>query len=184
MDSETKRKVLHIVSGMVFLAMLMLFGRTKLIALLVAILLGGLVVINLLFLKMKVPITGWFVRNFERSQVRFPGYSTAWYVAGLLIAATVLRPQGEIAAVICSLALGDGISAIYGERGKRKLFYNPDKTLEGLAAFFVATLVSVIFVGWVGIPFAIAAAIFESLPIGIDDNFSIPLFGAVFFYLF
>lgn len=184
LGTETKRKILHIYTGAVMLAFLLLLGRTALIAMLVSLLIGGLFIIHLLLMSWKVPITGWFIRNFERPHARFPGYATAWYVAGLLIAATVLHNQGEIAAVICSLAFGDGISAIFGERGKRKLFYNKDKTFEGLAAFAVATLASVAFVGWIGIPFAIAAAIFESLPLKIDDNFTIPIFGAVFFYIF
>lgn len=184
MGTETKRKVLHIVSGGIFLAFLMLFGRNKLAAFLLAILLGGLLVINLLLMGWKLPFTGWFIRNFERPKARFPGYATAWYVAGLLIAATLLHNEGEIAAVLCSLAFGDGISAIFGERGKRKLFYNREKTLDGVAAFFVATLPAALFVGWIGVPFALAAAVFESLPLGIDDNFSVPLFGAVFFSVF
>ncbi|VVB98385.1 Uncharacterised protein [uncultured archaeon] len=176
--------MLHVFSGAVFLAFLLLFGRTKLAALLVATLIVGFLVINLLMTGIRVPLADWFIRNFERPQVRFPGYATAWYVSGLLIAATILHSQGEIAAVICSLALGDGISAIAGERGKRKLFYNKEKTLEGVAAFFLATLPAVLFVGWIGVPFALAAAVFESLPLGIDDNFTVPLFGAAFFLIF
>lgn len=184
LGSETKRKVLHIFSGAIFLLFLLIFGRTKLAALLVAALLVGLLVINLLMMGRKVPLADWFIHNFERPKVRFPGYATAWYVSGLLIAATVLHSPGEIAAVICSLAFGDGISAIFGERGRMKLPYNKEKTVEGVAAFFIASLASIYFVGWIAIPFSLAAAVFESLPLGIDDNFTVPLFGAAFFYLF
>lgn len=184
LSSETKRKILHIISGVLFLAFLIVFGRTKLIAFLVAILLGGITIINLLLMNWKFPITEWFLRNFERPKVRFPGYATAWYVSGLLIAATILHNEAEISAVICALAFGDGISAIFGERGRIKLFYNKEKTLEGIITFFIATFISSFyFVGLVAIPFALATAVFESLPLGIDDNFGIPLFGTALFYL-
>ena len=182
-NNETNRKVLHMVAGVAFLLLLIFLDRNKLIALLVLLLLGGLAVINMLLMGWRVPLTGWFLRNFERSGVRFPGYATAWYVSGLLMAATVLHGDGEIAAVICALAFGDGASAILGERGQKKLFYNKEKTAEGLLAFFIATLSSCLFVGWIGVLFAALAAVFESLPLGVDDNFTIPLFGALFFYL-
>lgn len=182
--SETKRKLLHVFSGAAFLLLLLLLGRTKFVAFLAVLLLGGLLVINLLMMRWKFPATDWFIRNFERPGVRFPGYATAWYVSGLLIAATILHSENEIAAVVCALAFGDGISAIFGERGKTALFYNREKTVEGVAAFAFATLSALPFVGWVAIPFAFACAVFESLPLGIDDNFSVPLFGAAFFYLF
>lgn len=185
LTTETKRKAVHMLSGAVFLAFLLIFGRTKLIILLTAVLLGGLLIINRLFLGWKFPVTSWFVRNFERPDVRFAGYATAWYVSGVLIAATMLPNSSEIAAVICALAFGDGISALFGERGKRKLPYNREKTVEGTLAFFAATAVtSSIFVGWLGLPFAAIAAIFESMPLGLDDNFSIPIVGIVFFYIF
>ncbi len=183
MGNETKRKVLHIISGAVFLAFLLAFGRTRLIGLLVAVLLGGILTINLLMMGWKFPITDWFIRNFERPRIRFPGYATAWYVAGLLIATTLLHSEGEIAAVICALAFGDGVSAIAGERGKRRLPYNKEKTVEGMGTFALGTLLAFPFVGWIAVPFALLAAVFESLPLGIDDNFSVPLFGVVFFYL-
>ncbi len=184
--SETRRKVLHICSGVVFLLFLLSFGRSKFVMLLVALLLGGLLTINLLMMGWKFPLTEWFIRNFERPKVRFPGYATAWYVSGLLIAATVLHNEGEIAAVICALAFGDGLSGVFGERGKTKLPWNTgrEKTLEGTMAFAFGTLTALPFVGWIAVPFALAAAVFESLPLGIDDNFSVPIFGTVFFYVF
>ncbi|MFN7088642.1 MAG: diacylglycerol/polyprenol kinase family protein [Candidatus Paceibacteria bacterium] len=184
LKNEIKRKLLHIFSGVLFLIFLLVFGRTKLAVVLVMLLLGGLLIINLLIIGWKTPFTDWFINNFERPKTRFPGYATAWYVAGLLIATTILHEQNEIAAVVCSLAFGDGISTIFGERGKMRLPYNKEKTLEGLIAFFCATLISIFFVGWIGVLFALSMAVFESLPIGLDDNFRIPLFGAAFFSLF
>ncbi len=184
LGTETKRKVLHIFSGAVFLGLLLLLGRTKLAALLIAVLLGGLLIINQLMQGRKLPITGWFLGNFERPKVRFPGYATAWYVSGLLIAATALHNQGEIAAVFCALAFGDGMSAIFGERGKLRLPYNKEKTLEGMGAFFLGALAALPFVGWIAVPFALVAAVFESLPLGIDDNFTVPIFGVAFFLAF
>lgn len=183
LDNKTKRKILHILAGAVFLLFLFFLGRTKLAALLFVLLLGGLLIINLLLLGLRFRITDWFIINFERQDAKFPGYTTAWYVAGLLIATTVLHSEGEIASVICALAFGDGLSTIVGAYGKIKLFYNNGKTLEGVAAFFLATLPTVLVVGPIGIVFAFASAIFESIELGIDDNFSLPIFGTIFFSL-
>lgn len=182
--SESKRKILHILSGIFFLVILLVFGRINLMVMLTVLLLIGLLIINQFMIGKKFLIIDWFIRNFERPNVRFPGYATAWYASGLLMAATLLISKSEIAAVICALAFGDGISAFFGERGKLKLPYNPEKTLEGVLAFFIAALSSFYFIGWIAIPFAFASAFFESLPLKIDDNFSVPLFGAIFFYIF
>ncbi len=180
-NNEINRKMLHIFSGVIMLIFFLLFGRIAFIILLILMVIAGMMIINMLFVGWKFPFTDWFIRNFERHKIKFPGYSTAWYLTGLLFATSVLHSQSEIAAVMCALVFGDGISAIFGTCGTRKLFYNKNKTLEGVVAFAIATLSSIVFVGWIAIPFAIIIAIFESFPLGIDDNFSVPVFGTAFF---
>lgn len=183
--NEYKRKVVHMLSGAIFIFVLVFLGRTELIAGLALILLGGLLIINRLFIGWKMPIVGWFINNFERKDVKIPGNATAWYVAGALISATILKNNFEVAAAICALAFGDGLSAMIGAVGKRRLFYNQYKTVEGSVAFFLATFLSAyLFIGFGAFPFAFAMAIVESVPLGIDDNFSIPIAGAVYFMIF
>jgi phytol kinase len=176
--SDLKRKLLHVLAGLGIIFILYHFGRTATMAALVLALVCGLLVINLLMLKVKVPLTAWFIENFERKGVRFPGYATAWYVAGLLMAATMLHLSSDIASVVCALALGDAAASIIGLRGKIRLPYNGAKTLEGTLAFFAVSCVSCLFIGPTGLVLAGALAIVESLPLGIDDNFTIPIAGA------
>ncbi|MEW6528533.1 MAG: hypothetical protein AB1391_01445 [Candidatus Micrarchaeota archaeon] len=182
-NNEINRKILHIFSGVILLIFLLVFGRTAFMVLLILMLIAGAMIINMLFIGWKFLFSDWFIRNFERPEIKFPGYSTAWYLAGLLIATSVLHSQNEIAAVICALAFGDGFSTLFGARGKIKLFYNTNKTLEGVGIFAAATISAIIFIGWIAIPFAIIIAILESIPLKIDDNFSVPVFGTIFFSL-
>ncbi|MBU0586093.1 hypothetical protein KJ780_01130 [Candidatus Micrarchaeota archaeon] len=184
LSNEEKRKIVHMVSGAIFIAVLFIFGRTDLIALLVCLLLGGMLIINSLLLKRPLPFVNWFIKHIERPNVRFPGYSTAWYVAGLLIAATILGNDYEIAAVMCALAFGDAFGALVGFKGKHRLPYNKEKNFESVLAFFFVTLFSsFFFIGWNALLFAGLMAVLESLPLRLDDNFSIPLIGAAFFIL-
>jgi len=90
------------------------------------------------------------------------------------------------------LAFGDGFATLIGRRwGRHRLGWNPDKTVEGLLAFIVAGGAAGIFLAWwtapaiappPGIAFillapaaaAVAAGFAETVPIALDDNFSVP----------
>ncbi|MBI2040618.1 MAG: hypothetical protein HYT16_00810 [DPANN group archaeon] len=92
---------------------------------------------------------------------------------------------------IIALAMGDSAAALAGKYfGKHKIFWNRDKSFEGMAGFAVVTFaVTLIFLAifpqfalfsaWELAAFVgIAGAAIESLPI-LDDNFSIPLLTAI-----
>jgi uncharacterized protein (TIGR00297 family) len=118
------------------------------------------------------------------------------------------RRMEIVAAAWGVLAFGDGAATIGGRllRGPR-LSWNPEKTWSGLVAFLVVGGIAAVFLfgwvhgglhditdpvprlecsisntwGWWGIPVLIAvlvAAITESLPLGVDDNLSVPLMAA------
>lgn len=95
---------------------------------------------------------------------------------------------------IYTLAFGDPLSAIIGIRfGKREIVGH--KTLEGVGAFFIACLsVSLVMIfqfygkidfASVGVCFlgALGMSLFELIPLKIDDNLTIPLATAVWFWI-
>jgi dolichol kinase len=107
-------------------------------------------------------------------------------IAILLTLITFPKPVALIA--IYTLAIADPLSALVGLRfGKTQIV--PDKTLEGSAAFFVAAFAcaAAVLSGFaadepstarllsVSTVIGLFGAIFEMLPLRIDDNLTIPL---------
>jgi dolichol kinase len=106
-------------------------------------------------------------------------------IAVLLTILTVPKPAALVA--IYALAAADPLAAIVGIRwGRRRIARN--RTLEGSAAYFAATVViAALVLGWgtdgstlavavAAITIGLAAAACELLPLRIDDNLTIPLF--------
>lgn len=183
MKKELGRQAFHALLGICLIAFLFIFGRQYLIYLLSAILVLGSIIINWKYLGSKVYFANWFEKKFERDETRFPGYGSAWYVVGALMLALFLQNTNEVAAGLFVLGVGDAASTVFGLKGKYKIPYNPHKTLEGSAAFFVFSLISYFFIGWLAIPLALICAIAESLPLPYDDNITIPAATVIFFFL-
>ena len=117
-------------------------------------------------------IFGDIVREHEKTALTG---STSMVIAGLL---TVYCFQKNIAvAALLYLTIGDSMAALIGKTyGRTHLF---GKTLEGsLACFSSCVFIGLLVPGLppdVVIAGALAATLFELLPIPIDDNFRIPL---------
>ena len=86
------------------------------------------------------------------------------------------------------LAFGDGVASLAGKAWRiASLPWNRDKSWGGLLAFFVCAAASGVAVGfwmgyrhpWVIVLSALVAAIVESLPLGVDDNVTVPFASAV-----
>ena len=180
---EINRQVFHILMGICLLLVLLGFGRSKTIYFLFGVLFVGVLLINLVSRGINVPVATWFVEKFERKDALLPGYGSAWYVVGLLMLCLLIEDVYSLSAGIIVFAFGDSASTIFGSLGKRPLFYNPGKTLEGTLAFFALSLLSFFFIGWTAVPLALFAAVIESFPLGIDDNLTIPLACSIFFYV-
>jgi glycerol-3-phosphate acyltransferase PlsY len=102
--------------------------------------------------------------------------STYFVTSSLL--SIVFFPQEIAVASITFLVLGDLFAAIIGKKwGRIKIFSG--KSFEGsLACFIICFFVSILVIRIkpvVGLFGAIAATIFELVPIGIDDNLTMPL---------
>jgi dolichol kinase len=110
---------------------------------------------------------------------------TPYAIAILLTLITFPKPIAIIG--IATLAIADPLSALVGITWGRYHIV-PNKSVEGSTAFFVATLaVSMAVLGWAtpaalgarigaAVLIGLAAALFELLPLRLDDNLTIPLF--------
>jgi uncharacterized protein (TIGR00297 family) len=192
MYSETKRQAVHIAMGAFALALRVLtWWQAALCA-----------VAALLFNAVVLPRAG------GRSIIR-PGDAARGYPLGILIyplsvlmliLAFPTRP--DIAAGAWGImAFGDGVATLAGRRwGRHRLGWNPAKTLEGLLAFIIAGAgAGVCFVWWTApsvtpapgpvfivaapVVAAIAAGLVETLPVGLDDNLSVPAAAAASLWL-
>lgn len=179
---ERSRKIIHIIIGIIFLLILQFSGRHNLEIILFSSILAGLMAMHLVIRSHRLPFVSWFIDNFEREGVRAPGFGSAWYALGILMASVAIADPSMLAAAICVLAFGDSFSTIFGQGGKWRIPYNPHKTLEGSAAFFIGSLSAYLFIGPAAIPLAIICAIVESLPLPLDDNITIPAAAILFFY--
>src|SRR3989338_5463719 len=81
---EVNRKLLHMFLGVVLVALLMfgIVGKEHLFGLLIIML-----AISILSKKYRIPVIGWFLRNFEREEYakKFPGRGFIYYVIGVLL---------------------------------------------------------------------------------------------------
>ncbi len=181
MKTEIERQIMHFLVGLGTIVMLFTFSRPFTAGAVFFVLLSGTLMINARIQKLRIPFVEWFVERFERKGVLFSGFGSACYAAGVLIPLVFLSDVNHIAACILILAVGDGLSTIVGRGGKHKLPYNKEKTLEGALAFFIGALPSVFFIGILGIPLAVLAAIIETVNFRIDDNLTVPIVCTIFF---
>lgn len=180
---ERNRQLIHIAIGTAFFLLLQLLGRHNFEIVLFAGILAGLMVMHLLLSGFHLPFISWFIENFERQGVRAPGFGSAWYAFGVLMASIAISDLNALSATICVLAFGDSLSTLIGQNGRWRIPYNHEKTLEGSLAFIAGSLLAYLFIGPAIFPLAIVCAIVESLPLPLDDNITIPA-AAILFFMF
>lgn len=180
MERETARQLFHLALGIIALLLLLHFGRGFMIGFVFFIIIIGTLLMNIRLRGGSIFVVQWFEESFERPDAFLPGWGSACYAAGVLIILTFLTDINAIAASILVLALADALSTIIGRKGRMKLPYNGNKTLEGSAAFFVSSLAAWYFIGPAAVPLAAIATIAESLP-GLEDNLAIPIACTLFF---
>jgi len=183
--SETDRQLFHIDLGLGVIMLFVIAGQTAALAFLSASILAGVILIHLKMRETPIPIIDWFLARFERKG-EVPGYGSLWYFVGLLLLFSLLKNPAHVASAALILAGSDGLSTLVGVRyGKNPLPYNKNKTLEGSAAFFASSAIfAYALLGPSGIFLAVFATVVESLPLGIDDNLTIPLASSIFLRLF
>jgi dolichol kinase len=173
-DKETNRQLFHIILGLFSILLLLHFGRGFMTDAVFFVIIIGTLLMNAKIGGAKIFLVEWFEKMFERSDAILPGWGSAAYAVGVLIALTFLADLSLIVSVVYILAVGDGISTIVGRLGRMKLPYNQRKTVEGSLALFVSSLPAYLLIGPLIIPLAIVAAVAESIP-GLEDNITIPI---------
>ena len=185
MARELRRKSIHLL-GLVFPILYVFTTRhTAIIAV------GGLlaIVLGIELLKAFLPaFQGIFVRIFSpilRSQERRGGLTGAtYYLIGSFLC--ILLFDKTLAIVcLCFLTLGDLFAALIGKQwGRIKLF--SQKSLEGSLACFVVCTGIALLIGLhpvVAVTGALVATLIELLPLGVDDNVTIPLISGLAMHL-
>jgi phytol kinase len=182
---ELRRRLIHISFGLLLIAVLSVWGANRyeyIEGALLALFIVGLWVVDWKLKKRKLPVVDYILEIFERPHA-LPAYGAFWYGMGVLLLVSFIRNIYYVQAGIAILAIGDGVATLVGMSGRMRIFYNPDKTVEGTAAFFIASSIfAYIFIGSTGILLSFICALAESVDWGVDDNFIIPL-TCVLFYL-
>ncbi|HSR67671.1 MAG TPA: DUF92 domain-containing protein [Acidobacteriota bacterium] len=154
--------------------------------------LAGLAILHALFFSpLLVRIT---TRQDEALRRVSPG--KLYYALGVLALLLIFRERLYLAAAVWALlSVGDAASNFIGRRiGRHKLPYHPDKSWQGLLAFWLLGGLSAALLLWWNLPpeasfsltrivaccllTSLAAAIGESLPEVIDDNIAVVWIGA------
>jgi uncharacterized protein (TIGR00297 family) len=185
--SETTRQVVHMAMGV--FALLLRFTPWTV----AAVLAGAAIAFNIFGL----PRMGG--RRLYRPTEVLRGFPLGilLYPISVLLLILLFPSRLDIAASAWGiLAFGDGAATMVGQRlGRRPIPWNRDKTVEGTLAFIVVGTAAGAFLSWwcnpivvpptfawypFAAPFAAAvvAALIESLPIGLDDNISVPFSAA------
>ena len=124
------------------------------------------------------------------------------YPLAVLLLILVFSSRLDIAAAGWGiLAFGDGAATLVGQQARgRRWPWNPDKTIAGSAAFVVFASAGGVALAWwtrrmstrrlqcgssvlAPIAAAFAAAAVETVPVGLDDNISVPLAAAAVLWL-
>ncbi len=182
---ELKRQLIH-ASG-VFIAILVRevyqFGGWIVPASIIgAAILLGYTVSYLYRGGVNMPILTKLIKGSERERDQeFPGRGALRFFIGAIFTLLVFRNSPDIvAAGIIVLALGDSASTLGGVTlGRHKIPYNKEKSIEGTISGVGAAFIGLMFLTPFSILVSACAAIIgmivESLPLGVDDNLTVPI---------
>jgi glycerol-3-phosphate acyltransferase PlsY len=176
------RKIYHLTGGLVLIALYARLGRPAGLMVLAGVFIFAT---SLDLLRLKSQAFNSFIfahfHKFIRESEKSKLTGTPWYVLGILSTAAIFDLPIAAYAVVF-LACGDVAATSVGERwGSIKI--SGVKSLQGTLAFFAASVIAGFLVSRAFMPMAPAvfiagaavAAIVEVLPIGINDNLSVPL---------
>jgi len=175
---ELARKSIHLCSLVIPLAFYILNQKVIIIGLSAAFIFMATFDLLRLFGNITVKkyfrwLFGFMLRPRERKS--FSGATTILFAALLVYIFYDLRIA---AASMVIIVMGDTAAAFIGRLiGRVRLINN--KTIEGTTAFIIASLVGLFFIPKLGFQLgligALVGALFEVLPIPIDDNVTVPL---------
>jgi len=168
--TEARRDLVQIAIGAAFLLAFALLDYASARLLLIFALLFGMLLSDFAMLNRRSRLSK-SLYGLERKGAAF-GQGAMWLALGALAAVVFLNGK-EAIVLLGALFIGDAAATIIGMKyGKTPLPYNRKKSVLGTAAYFAVTLaIAFPLLGYAAIPIALAAALVESLPRHIDDNF-------------
>ena len=177
------RKLWHLVSGLVIIAVLMLTYPSKVVVIIIlAVFSAALLILDILrFASSRVDRFFWSYLGFLTTEKERRGPNTSFYYAtSLLVCVLIYSPKITMGAIVC-LAVGDPAAGISGRMiGKHRI---RGKSIEGALVNFlicfglIRILVPSLLVAAAG---ALAGALIELLPIPrLDDNITVPIFSGL-----
>jgi len=128
--------------------------------------------------KKSLPIISSITRHAVTPEEMYEFRAAPIFFAFGILLTLILFPRPASSAAIVIFALGDSTASLFGKMfGKRTLFFNKGKTLEGsLIGFAFAFSAATLFVTPLNAALGAAIAmLIESLPLPINDNLAIPL---------
>ena len=184
MLKELKRKIIHLIGLLIPICYYFFREEDKIIAIIILLSLTVIYFfLELLRLTNKRVQRHFLIRfsSLLRSHEKQKITGTGYYLLSAVLSVSLFKKELAIAC-LSFLVLGDMFAAIIGTRfGRTRIFEN--KSLEGSLACFVVCMVIGLFVAWlfpghlslkiitIG---AFTATIVELLPLGLDDNLTIP----------
>lgn len=177
LNLEVRRKIFHLLAISLWLIPLMFFPTWLVVLSFLVVIILNLLLINKVGINF-FPALYRIVFYFEREKnLQKPGIQALWANLGIALSFLLFGRECAIIGVIL-LAVGDVFSNLIGTKiGRTRLL---GKTLEGSLAFFFSTLlVLYFFLGLKGaLVVSLVGAIVELLPLGLDDNFTLPIVGS------
>ncbi|MFH1443449.1 MAG: phosphatase PAP2 family protein [Candidatus Micrarchaeota archaeon] len=186
-STEIGRQLIHIIAGFGFIWLLYwlssspgidAFGVSQVEMILLAVLMWGLIIINMKMLGMNIGPLESVLKKYDRKNELFPGRGPLLYLVGVLLIISFSKDYAFIPGALAIFAAGDGFSTLIGRKyGRNTLPWNKYKTWEGMVAFFVtASIASYFFIGTIGLVYSAFLAVVETLDFHVDDNLLIPMF--------
>lgn len=173
---EVPRQVAHALTGLCAIGIAYFFGIESAKIVILAGLVFGLTLSTIKMTKKKILFVDSALFYFERPGCP-PGYGAIAYFCGILFCLSAF-PSEVALYLIYIMAVCDAAATVFGkEHGLFKLPYNKKKSFEGLLAFLAFAMPVVAIGGNAVVPMVLAAAILETVDLGIDDNVLVPLSG-------
>jgi dolichol kinase len=175
------RKLYHLIGGVGLLSLYSIIGRERALICYTTLF---FIVLALDIIRLTIPSVNNFVvtrfSSFIRKNEAHKLTGTAPYILGIGLSLYAFS-QPVATAAICYLAFGDVAATTIGERYGRTKIGN--KSLEGTAAFVIASLAAggfLVLIGsgttpWVMVLGSLAAAGVELLTLPVNDNLMIPI---------
>ena len=185
---ELKRKVMHMLLGIIAIFFIV-YGIVTPLIIFIILIFGSL--LSLICLKIRVPVISFILDNFEKKeQGKLPARAVIFGVAGSLLVLQLFSRDIALASIII-LVFADPISHLIGKVfGKTKSFIDKRKNIEGhIAGALISSLLAMFFVSpYLAMAGSLVAMLFESLIIEIqkielDDNLIIPLTAGAIMYV-